>query len=34
MKLFVIVYVIVQYNYPMFTVKFIDGLVNLIQQSM
>lgn len=34
MKLLLIAYVVVQYNYPMFTYNMVNGIVNLIETSM
>ncbi|XAO15005.1 hypothetical protein [Escherichia phage FL18] len=34
MKLLLIAYVIVQYNYPMFTYNMVNGVMNLIEASM
>ncbi|AWY07900.1 hypothetical protein KNT93_gp097 [Escherichia phage SF] len=34
MKLLLIAYVVVQYNYPMFTYNMVNSIVNLIETSM
>ncbi|VCU43170.1 hypothetical protein MAR005P1_00241 [Escherichia virus vB_Eco_mar005P1] len=34
MKLLLIVYVVIQYNYPMFTYNMVNGVMNLIETSM
>lgn len=34
MRLLFIAYVMVQYNYPLFTYKFVNALIKMIQESM
>lgn len=34
MKVLLVVYVVIQYNYPMFTYNLVNNIIDMIQRSM